>query len=122
MSQFELMEITQLEIPANDRLRMLKLEKYLGENLEKKFKGIDFLAEKFNVSPTKLKKDFKQVYGRPIYLYYQQLQMKLANQLLKKEDLRIKELAVRMGYESAGKFSRAFKKHNLVLPSQWMKQ
>jgi AraC-like DNA-binding protein len=48
--------------------------------------------------------------------------MLLANKLLKKEDIRIKELAVRMGYENAGKFSQAFKKHNSVLPSKWQKQ
>jgi AraC-like DNA-binding protein len=48
--------------------------------------------------------------------------MLLANKLLKKEDIRIKELAVRMGYENAGKFSRAFEKHNCVLPSKWQKQ
>jgi AraC-like DNA-binding protein len=44
-----------LAIPNNDHLRVLKIEKYLCENLENKFEGIDALASKFNISSTKLK-------------------------------------------------------------------
>jgi AraC-like DNA-binding protein len=116
------MEITTLELSQKDRLRIIEIGNYLCENLEKKFEGIDFLAEKFSISPTKLKKDFKLLYGKSLYRHYQYKQMQLANRLLKKEHILIKELAVRMGYENAGKFSQAFKKHNSVLPSQWVKQ
>lgn len=48
--------------------------------------------------------------------------MQLAAEIIKIEDIRIKELATRMGYENTGKFSLAFKKYNKVLPSQFLQQ
>jgi AraC-like DNA-binding protein len=116
------MKIAELKLKEKDRLRIMAIENYLCENLEGKFEGIEFLSEKFKISPTKLKKDFKLHYGKSLFSYYQYQQMLLANKLLKKEDIRIKELAIRMGYENAGKFSQAFKKHNSVLPSKSVKQ
>jgi len=40
---------------------------------------------------------------------------------MKTDDLRIKELASQLGYENAGKFSQAFKKHFDMLPSEFLK-
>ena len=109
------------EIPNSDRLRVLKIERFLCENLEKKFDGIDALADKFNVSPTKLKNDFKLMYGKPIFQYFQEKQMLLAKETMETGDIRIKELAYKFGYENAGKFSLAYKKHFNVLPSEQLK-
>lgn len=109
------------EIPNSDRLRIMKVEKYLSDNLNNKFEGIETLAKKYNISPTKLKSDFKLMYGKTIFQYFQKLQMQLANNLLKNEDVRIKELAARFGYENPGKFSTAFQKYFNILPSQFLK-
>ena len=109
-----------VEIPNNDRMRILKIEKYLSDNLLQKFEGIDELARRFNISPTKLKNDFKLIFGIPIFQFYQKKQMLLASELMKTDDLRIKELASKLGYENAGKFSQAFKKHFDVLPSEYL--
>jgi AraC-like DNA-binding protein len=109
------------EIPNSDRLRMLRIERFLCENLERKFEGIDALADKFSVSPTKLKNDFKLMYGKSIFQYFQEKQMLLAKEIMENEDVRIKELAYKFGYENAGKFSQAYKKHFNKLPSQQLK-
>ncbi len=114
--------LNHYELPNADRIRILKIEKYFEQHLDGKFEGIDSLAKKFNVSPTKLKNDFKLVFGKPIYQYFQQLQMQLASELLNNEDVRIKELTARFGYVTTGKFSQAFKKHFNVLPSEFVKE
>lgn len=106
------------EIPNNDRVRQLKIEKYLCENLTNSFMGIDFLAEKFSISATKLKKDFKLLFGMTIYQYFQEKQMLLARELFNTKDLRIKEVANILGYENQGKFSNAYKKLFDILPSE----
>ncbi|RYY40904.1 MAG: AraC family transcriptional regulator [Chitinophagaceae bacterium] len=106
------------EIPRNIRLRILKLEKYLLDQINGKFPGIDQLAQRFQVSPTKLKEDFKLVFGKPVFQYFQEAQMRYAHELLEADpDIRIKELADRLGYENPGKFSLAYKKYYSVLPS-----
>jgi AraC-like DNA-binding protein len=109
------------EISNSDRLRMLRIERFLCENLESKFEGIDALADKFSVSPTKLKNDFKLMYGKSIFQYFQEKQMLLAKEIMGNEDVRIKELAYKFGYENAGKFSQAYKKHFNMLPSEQLK-
>ncbi len=110
------------EIPNTDRLRVMKIEHHLTHNLLQKFEGIEELSYRFSISPTKLKNDFKLIFGKPVYQYYQEKQMQLAAEIIKTEDIRIKELATRMGYENTGKFSLAFKKYNKVLPSQFLQQ
>ncbi|MGG9960752.1 helix-turn-helix domain-containing protein [Ferruginibacter sp. SUN106] len=109
-----------MEIANNDRMRIIKVEKYLSDNLLQKFEGIDEIARKFNISPSKLKNDFKAIFGMPIFQFYQKKQMLLASELMKTDDLRIKELANKLGYENAGKFSQAFKKHFDMLPSEYL--
>ncbi len=108
-------------IQNKDYERTLKIEQYLCENLEGKFESIDALANRFKISPTKLKNDFKQMFGKPIFQYFQEKQMLLAKELLKNEDIRIKELAHKLGYENMGKFSQAYKKLFNILPSEQRK-
>ena len=47
------------------------------------------LAEYVNMSPSKLKRLFKQVFGDSIFSYYQQFRMKEAARLLKEEKLSV---------------------------------
>lgn len=47
---------------------------------------INDLATYANMSPTKLKRLFKQIFGNSIFSYYQQFRMKEAARLLKEED------------------------------------
>lgn len=50
---------------------------------------INELAEYANISPSKLKRLFKQVFGDSIFSYYQQFRMKEAARLLKEEKLSV---------------------------------
>ncbi len=98
--------------------KTLKIEKYLHTRLSAKFEGIESIAIKFNISPSKLKSDFKSIFGKTVFQYFRECQMLLARELLKNEDVRIKELSYSFGYENPGKFSAAFKKHFKQLPSE----
>lgn len=50
--------------------------------------------------------------------YFREAQMDLAKELLLENQLLIKEIAYKFGYESTGKFSAAFKKYQGILPSE----
>lgn len=97
-----------------------KIENYLTRNLFADFPGIEVLAEKFKISESKLKTSFKQLFGKPLYQYFQAKQMQLAKELLKENKLLVKEVANKFGYSNIGKFSAAFKKHHGVLPSEYI--
>lgn len=106
------------ELDRTDRDKLFLIEKYLLENLDGDFMGIDFLADKAGVSATKLKADFKTHYGLSIFQYFRQKQMQLAEQLIKSQSHSISEIALKLGYENASKFAIAFKECQGVSPSE----
>lgn len=95
-----------------------RVENYLNSHLCEAFPGIDFLAEKFGLSSTRLKADFKQLYGQPVYQYFRARQMRLAKELLEQKHMQVKEISLTFGYQSQSKFSAAFKRHHGILPSE----
>lgn len=105
-------------ISVKDTALFEKIEHHLMASIYGKFPGIDVLSNEFKVSPTKLKKDFKIIYGASIFSYFQNKQMELAYQILEEKDLKIKEVAALFGYENVSKFTVAFKKFHKVLPSK----
>jgi AraC-like DNA-binding protein len=78
------------------------------------------IARKVGMSPTNLKKKFKQVFGMGLYEYYRQHRLHKAKYLLESGRYSVKEVMLESGYQSASNFTLAFKKMFRVLPSQCM--
>lgn len=95
-----------------------RVEKYLTEQLNGKFPGVDFLAKKFRIPEKKLYAEFNQLFGKSVYKYFQEKQMYLAKELLSRNNISVKEIAANFGYENVSKFSAAFKKYHDILPSE----
>ena len=95
-----------------------RAEKIILQNLSKPFIGVKIIAEMVNLSPTKLKMAFKMVFGLSMLQYHKEKNLQLADQLIKNSEIPIKHIAAITGYESASKFSAAFKKSFSILPSK----
>ena len=98
------------------------LSAIVSENLQSKFMGIDELSDIFRISPTKMKHDFKIIFGQSIFSYFQSKQIELAKEVLAKGNYPINEIATVFGYSNASKFSSAFKKKTGFLPSEIAKK
>lgn len=107
-----------INISEADKSVIIEIENYLRKNIYNEFDGVEAIAQMFGLSVSKLKANFKLIYNKPIYQYFNDLQMKTAFDLIKKDKLLVKEAAARFGYESQGRFSEAFKRVNGVLPSE----
>ena len=70
---------------------------------------INQLAEHFQVSPTLLKKSFRNVYGDSLYSYVRTQKMLTAARLLQDTDRTILDIAGECGYDNGSKFSKAFR-------------
>lgn len=70
---------------------------------------------------TKLKTAFKELYNCTITEYIQQRRMRQAQQLLTHTDLTIKEIALKVGYRSAGRLSELFKRSTGITPIEYRK-
>lgn len=106
------------KVPNHEKSNIANAEKIILESLMDEFPGIDFIAQKVNMSPSKLKTLFKEVYGKSMFQYYQEKQMNIAFNLLKTRSKTVSEVADILGYENPSNFTNAFKKTYNLLPSQ----
>ncbi|HWB26557.1 MAG TPA: AraC family transcriptional regulator [Chitinophagaceae bacterium] len=98
--------------------RLIKVESLLIKDFSVPPPTINELSKISAMSPTKLKKDFKTMYGLPLYEYFQKNRMIRAKELLLEEKYAIKEVGMMVGYSNLGHFAASFKKEFGVLPSE----
>lgn len=95
-----------------------KIRDFLVENLNKRF-TIEELAKKYLINTSSLKTVFKAVYGLPIATYVKEYRMQQAMRLLRETDNSIAEISQQVGYETQGKFTKAFKDSVRLLPTEY---
>jgi AraC-like DNA-binding protein len=91
---------------------------YLAERLDGSVKVAD-LAGFVGVSPSHLTALFRRATGGGILAHQQALRMARARQLLDGTDARINEIAREVGYDDPFYFSRHFRRHHGVTPTQY---
>lgn len=102
----------------DETLRLMKVEALLVKNFSVPPPTIDELSRISAMSATKLKNDFKKLYGLPIYEYYQKNRMIKAKSLLVLGKYTIKEVGIMVGYSNLSHFANTFKKEFGYLPSE----
>ena len=90
-------------------------KEYMNEQL-----SLEFVAEKFHLSPTLLSKEFKKQKNINFVDYVSQIKLSEAKRLLIETDLKISVIAEKLGYNDSY-FNRLFKKHEGVTPGQYRK-
>ena len=103
---------------ARDIQTIYKIKEQLLEHLEAP-PTINELAICANMSPTKLKRLFKQIFGNSIFSYYQEFRIKEAARLLKEEKLSVSEAGYRLGFTNLSHFARVFHEHIGIKPKQY---
>lgn len=116
LPEFESLNLVTLSF--KERIMIKKIEDYLMEHIYEKFMGIEKLSTHFKISPTKLKKNFKYIHGLTLLHYFQTMQMRLALEIIKKDSLKIKEIAEIFHYSNSSKFAKTFQKVHGFLPSE----
>ena len=117
---YEKMKNPTFRIPLSpeDINRVMQIEGILTKDIFQPAPSIQQLAKMVSISESKLKKDFKTMYGFPIYEYYQKARMQAAQDKLLTRKYSVKEVAMELGYANLSNFTIAFKKEFGVLPSQ----
>ena len=107
-----------IKLKDDEISRLIKVESLLVKDYSGTPPTIASLSKVATMSATKLKKDFKAVYGLPIYEYYQKNRMMRAKALLTEGKYAVKEVGIMVGYTNLGHFGASFKKEFGVLPSE----
>lgn len=104
-------------IPEDDIIRLQKVETILKDEEIDKFPTIINLAKIANMSGTKLKVRFKQVYGYRLYEFYNKQRLEKAK-LLIEHGITAKEAAYSIGFNDVSNFTKAFKKEYGFTPGR----
>ncbi len=84
--------------------------------------SLEFLAEKFDISPSYLSHQFKRVTGFTVTDYLQMTRIRNVQALLVGSKIPITEVAAPCGFNSFSQFNRVFRKHIGMAPSAYRKQ
>ncbi|MBQ4822739.1 AraC family transcriptional regulator [Aquimarina sp. MMG016] len=76
------------------------------------------LSKQIGFNTTKLKKEFKEVFGVPVFKYLQNERLSSAHKLISEKKATVQEAAWQVGYDSLSSFSNAFAKKFGYRPSQ----
>lgn len=97
-------------LTQNDQL-LENVAKTLNENLFTGFPSISALSKKHFVSESKLKRDFKQSFGRTIFSYYRYLQMEIADRYIREKRCNKNQMAVMLNFSNPSNFSACYHKY-----------
>ena len=104
------------------QIKVIKhIHTFLVEHYQEHY-TIDELSERFEMSPTILKKCFKGVYGDSIYAYMKQYRLQVAEKMLKESTMTVGEIAAQIGYLNPNKFTSAFCGEYGMPPSEYRRQ
>jgi AraC-like DNA-binding protein len=95
-----------------------EVEKSLSRYYSEELPNICILAKEFNISSSTLKRQFRLIFKKNIYSYYLEQKMAIGMAMLEEKNASVSEIAYRLGYQKINSFSKIFKKHYGILPSQ----
>lgn len=77
------------------------------------------LARNVQLSQPKLRKLFKQTFGKGVFEYYQHARMQEAARLLKEKRLTVSEVGYQLGFTNLSHFTRVFEEHIGMKPKKY---
>ena len=106
-----------VKLSYEDINRLKMIEKELLKDFSSEPPGISKLARLAAMSPSKLKSSFKEIYGLPVYQYFQKHRMNKAKAMLLSKKYNVREVGIELGYSNLSNFAKAFRKSFDQLPS-----
>lgn len=112
-----LSEMKEGELKQEEREQLFQAKEILCQNLETP-PSLTELSRQIGLNSFKLKRNFKELFGVPVFKYLQNERLTKAHELLRNQQLSIQEAAWQVGYDSLSSFSNAFAKKFGFRPSE----
>jgi AraC-like DNA-binding protein len=113
----ELSVMSEAKIPVPEKTKLLRAKEILIENLETP-PSLSELSKQIGLNTYKLKKNFKELFGVPVFKYLQNERLSRAHELIRHQGFTIQEAAWEVGYDSLSSFSNAFARKFGFRPSE----
>ena len=96
-------------IPASQADKIKEVHKLIIDSPDKNY-TVEVLSQMFGIPESTLRKNFREIYGSPIYKYIKKFKINKAAELLKSDrSLKVSDVAESVGYDNPSKFAAAFK-------------
>jgi len=107
----------KIDFSEKDRDKIFKAKEIVTHNYSQP-PSITQLSKMVGLNSNKLKKNFKELFGIPVFKYVQEERLNKAYELLQNSDKTVQEAAWEVGYESISSFSNAFYKKFATRPNE----
>ena len=104
-------------IKEGEREKLYQVKELLIQNLDNP-PSLSEISTEIGLNTHNLKKNFKELFGVPVFKYLQNERLNKAHALIKNTDATIQEAAWQVGYDSLSSFSNAFVKKFGYRPSE----
>jgi len=108
---------TNQKINTAEKEKLFKAKDIITNNISSP-PSLNELSKMIGLNNNKLKKNFKELFGVPVFKYLQNERLEKAFTLLKRSEFSTQEVAWNVGYESVSSFSNAFLKKYNIRPSE----
>ncbi len=105
------------DIKTSEKEKLFQAKEILSTNLDTP-PSLTELSRQIGLNSFKLKKNFKALFGVPVFKYLQNERLSKAHKLLRNRDVTVQEAAWHVGYDSLSSFSNAFSKKYGFRPSE----
>lgn len=113
----QLATMTTEKVKESEREKLYQAKEILSNNLDAP-PSLTELSKQIGLNTFKLKKNFKELFGVPVFKYLQNERLTAAHQLLRNQEATVQEAAWHVGYDSLSSFSNAFSKKFGFRPSE----
>ncbi len=100
-----------------DKDKIFQAKEIIENNISKP-PSLNELSKLIGLNSTKLKKNFKEIFGVPVFKFLQEERLNKAYTLLSSSDISVQETAWFVGYESLSSFSNAFQQKFGARPNE----
>lgn len=107
-------------VNITEQAKLFKAKEIISNNIEKP-PTLSELSKMIGLNNYKLKKNFKELFGVPVFKFLQHERLDKAHSLISQEDMSIQQAALYVGYESLSSFSKAFLQKFGYRPSELKK-
>ncbi|UTN04042.1 AraC family transcriptional regulator [Flavobacterium bizetiae] len=112
---------TKIDFSEIDKNKLYKAKEIVTNSYSKP-PSITQLSQMVGLNSNKLKKNFKELFGIPVFKFVQEERLHKAYELLRESEKTVQESAWEVGYESLSSFSNAFHKKFGMRPNDVRQQ
>ncbi len=109
-----------IEYPDETHELISNITKYINKNYQQNI-NLKLLADNFSISRFYLCRIFKEITGFTFTEYLNNVRIKQSHEILKNTDIKVTQIAGKVGYNTISQFYRMFKKITKTTPMEYRK-